>query len=97
MAEKTSYFSAASARSANTRKLIFFRLGCRSGYMKVNNRSRTSERSGMGTTSSFLDSNSAAGKAAEQHSRFFLWMRNKIPSTDWKVMSASDALTAPTR
>ena len=50
----------------------------------------------MGTTSSFLDSNSAAGKAAEQHSRFFLWMRNRIPSTDWKVMSASEALTAPT-
>lgn len=49
----------------------------------------------MGTISSLLDSNSAAGKAPEVHRRFFLWMRNKTPSEDWKVMSASGALTVP--
>ena len=38
--------------------------------MKVNNRSGTSECPGIGTTSSFLDSNPAAGKAAEEYSRF---------------------------
>lgn len=49
----------------------------------------------MGTISSLLDSNSATGKAPEVHWRFFLWMRNRTPSEDWNVMSASGALTVP--
>jgi len=92
IAEKTSYFSAASLTAATISKSIRSRSGCRRGYTNWK-RMRRMFAGSVRCVVSPLVSNSGAGNAPVCASRFFLWRRNCTPSADSNITSASLAQT----
>lgn len=85
IAEKTWYFSTASARRANVSNSIDSRSGRTTKYMNLNRSSRVEDVSDK-TAVSWSVGPSEGRKSLVQASKFAVWILKIIPSLDGKVM-----------
>lgn len=87
IAEKTMYFSTASASDSTVEKGKFFNSGCRVLCMNCSKSCNTELLSERATTSLWEFVASAIGNPSLYRSRFFLWAPYRTPSDDSSIRS----------